>query len=58
MSEDLDPREGGLLPENRALLDRLVKRMAISPQTHKYLVDHWGQTNLLLEATRDEGGRR
>jgi hypothetical protein len=58
MSEDLDPREVGLLSENQALLDHLVRHLAISPQTHKYLVDHWGQTNLLLEAARADGQLR
>jgi len=44
-----------LSEQNRALIERLLDRCAISHQTADYLIDHWGQANLLLDAARAEG---
>lgn len=41
-----------LSPQNRALVMRALGRMEISPQMADYLIEHWGQANMLLNAAR------
>lgn len=43
-----------LSEENRALIERLESHLGISPQTADYLIEHWGQANILLNAARAE----
>ena len=46
-----------LSEQNRALIERLRKTLAVSPNTAELLIAAWAQTNALLDAARAEGAQ-